>query len=276
MILAFFWALLAELSLAEPNTWVLWTDLDGADFFWTSSNCATTVVPDSGIAGNTPAVAPSHGGISDMMFFPDTHEVLWLEGGYLLRSWMDKTNRTQLCQLPGDANATELENGNGTGAALGLHGEEGALAWTSKELTAVIFFASKMTKKLWVATLTSIPPRDASHVGAWIEVPGASVATSGAAKPVLTAREGTVYWTDAESVRSLDVASSLGTTATGATTLAQLGQGLVGMTFWEPGGLCTASWRATNRPPWQCSRLQARDYRIEATSQSCTSKSTGP
>ena len=52
------------------------------------------------------------------MFFPDTHEVLWLEGGYLLRSWMDKTNRTQLCQLPGDANATELENGNGTGAAL--------------------------------------------------------------------------------------------------------------------------------------------------------------
>ena len=30
---------------------------------------------------------------------------------------------------------------------LGLHGEEGALAWTSKELTAVIFFASKMTKK---------------------------------------------------------------------------------------------------------------------------------
>ena len=52
-------------SLGEPNTWVLWTDLDGADFFWTSSNCSTTVVPDSGIVGNTPAVAPSNGGISD-------------------------------------------------------------------------------------------------------------------------------------------------------------------------------------------------------------------
>ncbi|CAL1157106.1 unnamed protein product [Cladocopium goreaui] len=233
MILAFFWALLAELSLGEPNTWVLWTDLDGADFFWTSSNCSTTVVPDSGIVGNTPAVAPSNGGISDMIFFPDTHEVLWLEAGYLMRSWMDKTERRLLCQLPGDANATELENGNGTGAALGLHGEEGALAWTfwtSNELTAVMFFASKMTKKLWVATLTSIPPRDASHVGTWIEVIGASVTTSGAgAKPVLLAREGIVYWTDADaggSFRSLDVPSALaGATAT---TLAQLGEGAWG------------------------------------------------
>jgi hypothetical protein len=53
-----------------------------------------------------------------MIFFPDTHEVLWLEAGYLVRSWMDKTERRLLCQLPGDANATELENGNGTGAAL--------------------------------------------------------------------------------------------------------------------------------------------------------------
>lgn len=233
MILAFFWALLAELSLGEPNTWVLWTDLDGADFFWTSSNCSTTVVPDSGIVGNTPAVAPSNGGISDMIFFPDTHEVLWLEAGYLVRSWMDKTERRLLCQLPGDANATELENGNGTGAALGLHGEEGALAWTfwtSNELTAVMFFASKMTRKLWVATLTSIPPRDASHVGTWIEVIGASVTTSGAgAKPVLLAREGIVYWTDADaggSFRSLDVPSALaGATAT---TLAQLGEGAWG------------------------------------------------
>jgi hypothetical protein len=53
-------------------------------------------------------------------------------------------------------------------------------------------------RRLWVATLTSIPPRDASHVGTWIEVIGASVTTSGAgAKPVLLAREGIVYWTDA-------------------------------------------------------------------------------
>lgn len=223
MILAFFWALLAELSVAEPNTWVLWTDLDGADFFWTSSSCSTTVVPDSGIVGNTAAVPPSNGGISDMIFFPDTHEVLWLEGGYLVRAWMDKTQRRQLSQLPGDANATELENGNGTGAALGLHGEEGALAWTSRDLTAVIFFASKMTKKLWVASLTSIPPRDASHVGSWLEVVDASIATS-SAKPVLVAREGSVYWTDTQeggSFRSLDVPSALA--AGDATTLAQLG-----------------------------------------------------
>ena len=59
-----------------------------------------------------------YGVSQDMIFFPDTHEVLWLEGGYLVRSWMDKTERRQLSQLPGDANATELEHGNGTGAAL--------------------------------------------------------------------------------------------------------------------------------------------------------------
>ena len=52
-------------SFGEPGSWVLWTDLDGADFFWTSSNCSTTVVPDSGIVGNTPAVPEAKGGISD-------------------------------------------------------------------------------------------------------------------------------------------------------------------------------------------------------------------
>lgn len=53
--------------------------------------------------------------LQDMLFFPDTHEVLWLEGGHLIRAWMDKTERAQLAQLPGDANETELQRGNGTG-----------------------------------------------------------------------------------------------------------------------------------------------------------------
>lgn len=53
-----------------------------------------------------------------MLFFPDTHEVLWLEGGHLVRAWMDKTERAQLAQLPGDANETELQSGNGTGPTL--------------------------------------------------------------------------------------------------------------------------------------------------------------
>eukprot|EP00438_Fugacium_kawagutii_P036526 Skav217617 [mRNA] locus=scaffold2172:428438:430617:+ [translate_table: standard] len=161
MIFAFFWhAALAQLSMAEPKSWaslgqpflqVLWTDLDGADFFWTSSNCSTMVLPDSGIVGNAAPVAPSNGGITmcskDMLFFPDTHEVLWLEGGHLVRAWMDKTERAQLAQLPGDANETEL-SGNGTGPMLGSHGEDGAISWTmtSDLQSAVLAFASKANR----------------------------------------------------------------------------------------------------------------------------------
>eukprot|EP00434_Breviolum_minutum_P026147 symbB.v1.2.023117.t1/scaffold2087.1/size89970/2 len=145
ILFSFFWhASLAQLSLAVPTSWILWTDMDGADFFWTSGNCSTMVLPDSGIVGNEAPRPPSTGGISDLLFFPDTHEVLWLEGGHLVRSWMDKTGRTVLASLPGDANRTDLQTGNGTGPTLGVHGEDGSIAWTQRGLTAVLFFASKV------------------------------------------------------------------------------------------------------------------------------------
>ena len=84
-----------------------------------------------------------------------------------------------------------------------IHGSYGSLGRQIPRLSVTIhptWFATHGAtgRRLWVATLTSIPPRDASHVGTWIEVIGASVTTSGAgAKPVLLAREGIVYWTDA-------------------------------------------------------------------------------
>ena len=52
-------------SLAVPTSWILWTDMDGADFFWTSGNCSTMVLPDSGIVGNNAPLPPSTGGISE-------------------------------------------------------------------------------------------------------------------------------------------------------------------------------------------------------------------
>ena len=39
--------------------------MDGADFFWTSGNCSTMVLPDSGIVGNEAPRPPSTGGISE-------------------------------------------------------------------------------------------------------------------------------------------------------------------------------------------------------------------
>ena len=200
--LTFFWRV-------ALSSWVLWTDLNGADFFWTSSNCSTMVLPDSGIAGNNAPVPPANGGISDMLFFPDTHELLWLEGGSLLRSWMDKTGRVELSLLPGDANISELEMGNGTGPSLGLHGEDGAIAWTQQDSNAAIFFASAVTKKMWIASLTSIPPRASSHVGPWLQVPGAVIESQGPQAPLLLASDGTVYWTDAFHLRSQTLLAAL-------------------------------------------------------------------
>ncbi|CAK9082118.1 unnamed protein product [Durusdinium trenchii] len=170
------------------------------------------VLPDSGIAGNSAPLPPANGGISDMLFFPDTHELLWLEGGRLLRSWMDKTQRRELAVLPGDANVSELLNVTGNGPSLGSHGEDGAIAWTQQDSTAVILFASLVTKKLWIASLSSIPPREPSHVGPWLQVPGATIESSkpdASGAPLLLASDGTVYWTDALHFRSWTASAAL-------------------------------------------------------------------
>lgn len=87
-------------------------------------------LPDSGVVGNEAPPPPSNGGISDMLFFHDTHELVWLEGGMLVRSWMDKTGRQELSRLPGDATSAELQNRSGTGPNLA---EDGALAWTQQD-----------------------------------------------------------------------------------------------------------------------------------------------
>ena len=103
---------------------------------------------------------------------------------------------------------------------LGVHGEDGSIAWTQRDLTAVLFFASKVTQKLWMATLSSIPPRDPSHLSPWFQVPGVIMATTVAPPisvvppPVLLAKDGTVYWTNGNNdskttFRSWDVMAAL-------------------------------------------------------------------
>ncbi|CAJ1379076.1 unnamed protein product, partial [Effrenium voratum] len=207
---------------SEIDTWVIWTDFNGADFFWTSSSCSTMALPDSGVVGNEAPPPPSNGGISDMLFFHDTHELVWLEGGMLVRSWMDKTGRQELSRLPGDATSAELQNRSGTGPNLA---EDGALAWTQQGLVAMIFFASNLTQKLWVANLSSVPPRLPSHLGPWLEVPGLT-------KGPLVASNGVVYWGDGASFRSWSAQDALnaaaGLPSSGSEVLAQLGSGSSG------------------------------------------------
>ena len=100
----------------------------------------------------------------------------------------------------------------GNGPSLGSHGEDGAIAWTQQDSTAVILFASLVTKKLWIASLSSIPPREPSHVGPWLQVPGATIESSkpdASGAPLLLASDGTVYWTDALHFRSWTASAAL-------------------------------------------------------------------
>ncbi|CAE7811872.1 unnamed protein product [Symbiodinium sp. CCMP2592] len=222
-----FW-LLASLARASGplDLWVLWTDRDGADFFFTSSTCATVTLPDVSIAGNEPAPPPANGGISDMLFFADTFEFVFLEGGKLVRAWMDKTGRSELGFLPGDAPGP-VWNATGTGPNLG---EEGALAWTQNAGMAMVFFASSLTNKLWVSNLSSVPPRDSSHLGPWMEVLEGSQATSARPQvPVLFARDGMVLWSDTLVLRTWSAKDALEAAALGGqsagSAVAQLGSG---------------------------------------------------
>ena len=113
---------------------------------------------------------------------------------------------------------------------LGVHGEDGSIAWTQRDLTAVLFFASKVTQKLWMATLSSIPPRDPSHLSPWFQVPGVIMATTVAQPipvvpvPVLLAKDGMVYWTNGNNdtkttFRSWDVMAALTAAMTSETTV---------------------------------------------------------
>ena len=220
--------LLASLARASGplDLWVLWTDRDGADFFFTSSTCATVTLPDVSIAGNEPAPPPANGGISDMLFFADTFEFVFLEGGKLVRAWMDKTGRSELGFLPGDAPGP-VWNGTGSGPNLG---EEGALAWTQDAGMAMVFFASSLTNKLWVSNLSSVPPRDSSHLGPWMEVLEGSQATSARPQvPVLLARDGMVLWSDTLVLRTWSAKDALEAAALGGqsagSAVAQLGVG---------------------------------------------------
>ncbi|OLP95060.1 hypothetical protein AK812_SmicGene22868 [Symbiodinium microadriaticum] len=225
-----FWLLAILARASGPlDLWVLWTDRDGADFFFTSSTCATVTLPDVSIAGNEPAPPPANGGISDMLFFADTFEFVFLEGGKLVRAWMDKTGRSELGFLPGDA-AGPVWNATGTGPNLG---EEGALAWTQDAGMAMVFFASSLTNKLWVSNLSSVPPRDSSHLGPWMEVlegsQGSQATSARPQVPVLLARDGVVLWSDNLVLRTWRAVDALETAAVGGqsagSAVAQLGVG---------------------------------------------------
>ena len=223
-----FW-LVASLARASGplDLWVLWTDRDGADFFFTSSRCATVALPDASIAGNELAAPPVNGGISDMLFFADTFEFVFVEGGKLVRAWMDKTGRAELAPLPGDAPVSIVLNATGTGPNLE---EEGALAWTQDAGVAMVFFASSLTNKLWVANLSSVPPRDPSHLGPWMEVLRGAEATSARPQiPVLLAMDGMVLWSDTTALRTWSAVDALNAAASGGSSpgseLAQLGAG---------------------------------------------------
>ncbi|CAE7510869.1 KCTD12 [Symbiodinium necroappetens] len=225
-----FWLLAILARASGPlDLWVLWTDRDGADFFFTSSTCATVTLPDVSIAGNEPAPPPANGGISDMLFFADTFEFVFLEGGKLVRAWMDKTGRSELGFLPGDA-AGPVWNATGTGPNLG---EEGALAWTQDAGMAMVFFASSLTNKLWFSNLSSVPPRDSSHLGPWMEVlsqgsQGSQATSARPQVPVLLARDGMVLWSDNLVLRTWRAVDALETAAVGGqsgSAVAQLGVG---------------------------------------------------
>ena len=38
-----------------------------------------------------------------MLFFANTHELVYLEGGAVIRAWMDKSQRRELLRLPSNA-----------------------------------------------------------------------------------------------------------------------------------------------------------------------------
>ena len=223
-----FWLLASLAKASGPlDLWVLWTDRDGADFFFTSSSCSTVALPDASITNTEPPAPPSNGGISDMLFFADTFEFVFVEGGKLVRAWMDKTGRLELGHLPGDAPASIVWNTTGTGPSLG---EEGALAWTQDAGMAMVFFASSLTNKLWVSNLSSVPPRDPSHLGPWMEVLQGAQATSARPQiPVLLARDGIVFWSDSTALKRWNAVDALNAAGGGGTAqgsaLAQLGSG---------------------------------------------------
>ena len=221
-----FWLLASLARSSEPlDLWLIWTDRDGADFFFTSSTCATVALPDASIVGNELAAPPSNGGISDMLFFVDTFEFVFVEGGKLVRAWMDKTGRSELGPLPGDAPEPIVWNTSATGPSLG---EEGALAWTQDAGLAMVFFASSLTKKLWVSNLSSVPPRDASHLGPWMELVQGQDTSARPQIPVLVAKDGRMLWSDEIALRSWKAVDALNDASAGGSsgsTVAQLGLG---------------------------------------------------
>lgn len=51
-----------------------------------------------------------------MLFFANTHELVYLEGGAVIRAWMDKSQRRELAKLP--SNATGARVGSKAGGEL--------------------------------------------------------------------------------------------------------------------------------------------------------------
>ncbi|CAE8659495.1 unnamed protein product [Polarella glacialis] len=197
------------LVVSCDRSWVIWADRDSSDLFWTASSCETIALPSSGIDGTSAGsgVSSIYGkagsGISSMLFVASTHELLFVEEGNLYRSWMDRTGLNKLADLPTAAGNVLLE--------------EGSLALSAENGLPALFFASSVTSRLWSSALSSVPPRQPTDLGPWLEVLAVDAGTwpSAPRVPLLLAHLGWLYWSDENHLRRIEVAEVLAAASAG-------------------------------------------------------------
>ncbi|CAE8620549.1 unnamed protein product, partial [Polarella glacialis] len=197
------------LVVSCDRSWVIWADRDSSDFFWTASSCETIALPSSRIDGTSAGsgVSSIYGkagsGISSMLFVASTHELLFVEEGNLYRSWMDRTGLNKLADLPTAAGNVLLE--------------EGSLALSAENGLPALFFASSVTSRLWSSALSSVPPRQPTDLGPWLEVLAVDAGTwpSAPRVPLLLAHLGWLYWSDENHLRRIEVAEVLAAASAG-------------------------------------------------------------
>ncbi len=104
----------AEAAPSAAQSWVAWVGPASRDLFWTASTCETVTIADPATTAAKLSVAPSNissHGMSSLLLFPKTHELLWLQGRQLMRSWMDRTGTAELSTLGFRGRALELYGG---------------------------------------------------------------------------------------------------------------------------------------------------------------------
>eukprot|EP00929_Paragymnodinium_shiwhaense_P090417 TRINITY_DN50601_c0_g1_i2.p1 TRINITY_DN50601_c0_g1~~TRINITY_DN50601_c0_g1_i2.p1 ORF type:complete len:3658 (-),score=805.60 TRINITY_DN50601_c0_g1_i2:506-11479(-) len=188
---------LRMVTAAVPDTWVLWAAGESRDLFWTADSCATVTLPaPEANASEGTGLAPDEG-VEDLILVHASHEIIYLQTGRVRRAWMDRTGARELAEVPssfaGDTGGTGRRRAGSLALASPAAGES---SWG-------LFLASQATGDIFVSKLSTAPPRYATDLGAWIlAFKTGSVQESFSAPrppvPVLTARDGWLYWVSSD------------------------------------------------------------------------------